>query len=59
LIGNTYLSGQLTQANAVVAEIKQFHPHLRSSHLRQAYRVRRAADMAVVEQIIAAIGLPE
>jgi TolB-like protein len=59
LTGGTYLSGQLTETDMAVAHIKQYHPHLRSSHLRQAYRVARPADMAVVEQVIAVRGLPE
>jgi TolB-like protein/class 3 adenylate cyclase/Tfp pilus assembly protein PilF len=59
LTGNTYFSGQLAEAEATVAQIKQYHPHFRSSHLRQAYRVRRPADMAAVERAIAFIGLPE
>ena len=59
LIGNTYLAGRLTEAEATVAQIKQFHPHLRSSHLRQTFRVRRPTDVEVVERTIAFIGLPE
>jgi adenylate cyclase len=59
LTGNMYFSGQLAEAEAAVTQIKQYHPHLRSSHLRQAYRTRRSTDMAAVERIIAFIGLPE
>jgi adenylate cyclase len=59
LTSNTYLSGQLPEAQAAVTLMKQYHPHLRSSHLRQAFRVRRPADMAVVERTIAFMGLPE
>ena len=59
LTGNTYFSGRLAEAEATVALIKLHHSHLRSSHLRLAYRVRRPADMEAVERIIAFISLPE
>jgi adenylate cyclase len=56
---NTYLSGQLAEAEAAAAKIKQYHPHLRSSHFRQLFPVRPPDDMAAVERAIAFIGLPE
>jgi adenylate cyclase len=59
LTSNTYLSGQLVEAKATVAQIRQNHPHLRSSHLRRTFPVRRPADIAAVERTIAFIGLPE
>jgi adenylate cyclase len=45
LTANTYFSGRLAEAQAVAALIKRHHAHLRSFHLRQAYRVRPPADM--------------
>ena len=59
LTGSAYLSGQLAEAEAAVGQIKKFHPHLKSSHLREAYRTRRAIDTAAVERVIQFIGLPE
>jgi TolB-like protein/class 3 adenylate cyclase len=59
LTSNTYLSGQITEAEATAAQIKQCHPHLRSSHLRQSFRVERATDMVAVERTIEFIGLPD
>jgi hypothetical protein len=56
---NTYLSGQLAEAEAAAAQIKQYHPHLRSSHFRQLFCVQPPDDMAAVERTIAFIGLPE
>jgi adenylate cyclase len=59
LISNTYLSGQLAEAEATVALIKQYHPHLRSSRLRQIFHFRRPEDMAAIERVIAFIGLSD
>jgi hypothetical protein len=59
LTSNTCFSGRLAEAEATVAQIKKYLPHLRSSHLRQSFRVLRPADMAAVERTIAFIGLPE
>jgi TolB-like protein/class 3 adenylate cyclase len=59
LTGSTSFAGKSAEANDAVARIKKFHPHMRASFMRRAYRVRQASDMAVVEQIVALIGLPE
>jgi len=59
LTANTHSSGRLAEAEAAVALIKQHHPHLRSSHLRQAYRVRRPADMEAVERVITFVDVPD
>ena len=59
LVGNTYLAGRLPEAKETVAQMKQYHPHLRSSHLRRLFVVRRPADIETVARIIAFIGLPE
>ena len=59
LTSNLYLAGRLAEAEATVALIKQYHPHLKSPHLRQSFRVRQPADMSIVERVLTFIGLPE
>ena len=59
LTSNLYLAGRLAEAEATVALIKQYHPHLKSPHLRQSFRVRQPADMSIVERVVTFIGLPE
>jgi adenylate cyclase len=59
LAGCLTLSGHSAEAADPIARIKQFYPQLRSTHLRETYRVNRPQDMAIAERIIAAIGLPE
>jgi len=59
LTGATYLAGHEADAIKVAAQIKQHYPNMRSSRLRQAYRVKRPQDMEVVEKTVAFIGLPE
>ena len=59
LIGNTFLGGQSEETENKIASFKQLFPHVRSSDLRQAYRVRKPEHMELVERTIARIGLPE
>jgi len=59
LLANDCLAGRLSEAEAMAAEIRRRFPHLRSSHLRQAYYVKPAANMARIERAIAFIGLPD
>ena len=59
LTGSALFGGKLAEAEETVARIKQLFPHLRSSQLRRAYRVRKPEHMAIVERMIARISLPE
>lgn len=59
LTGSASFSGKSAEANDAIARIKKIYPHMRSSHMRRAYRVRRPCDMAVVERVIALVGLPD
>jgi tetratricopeptide (TPR) repeat protein len=59
LIGNVFLDGQMEETESMIENFKHLFPHVRSSHLRQTYRVRKREYMAIVEHIIARIGLPE
>jgi len=59
LAGSAYFSGQLANAEAAAAQIKQCYPLLRSAQLRRVFWVKRPADMEVIERTIAFIGLPE
>jgi TolB-like protein/DNA-binding response OmpR family regulator len=59
LAGSAYFSGQLADAEAAAAQIKQCYPLLRAAQLRRVFWVKRPADMEVIEQTIAFIGLPE
>jgi adenylate cyclase len=59
LAANDCLGGRLEEAEATAAQIKQRFPNLRSSHLRRAYYVKPAADMAKVERAIAFVGLSD
>jgi adenylate cyclase len=59
LTGSALFGGKLAEAEETVARIKLLFPHLRSSQLRQVYRVRKPEQMAIVERTIAGIGLPE
>jgi adenylate cyclase len=59
LVANDCLAGRSSEAEVTAAQIRERFPHLRSSHLRQAYQVKPAANMAKIEQAIAFIGLPD
>ena len=59
LTGSASFSGKSAEANDAIARIKKFHPHMRSSFMRRAYRVRQPSDMAVVERVIGLVGLPD
>ena len=59
LTGSTSLAGKAAEANDAVVRFKKAFPHMRSSFMRRAYRVRRPSDMAVVERVIGLLGLPD
>lgn len=59
LVANECLAGRLGEAEIRAIQIKQRFPHLRSSHLRQAYNVKVPSDMAKIERAIAFIGLAD
>jgi len=59
LTANTYFAGLLVEAEATVAQVKRHYPHLLSSRLRQMFHTRRPEDMALMERVIAFIGLPD
>ena len=59
LIGNVFLDGEMEETERMIENLKHLFPHVRSSHLRQTYRVRKREHMAILERIIARIGLPE
>ena len=59
LIGNVFLDGEMEETESLIENFKHLFPHVRSSDLRQTYRVRKREHMATVERIIARIGLPE
>jgi len=59
LLGALIARGKEQEAEATIFKIKQEHPHLRASQLRQTYRLARPDAMALVERSIARMGLPE
>ena len=59
LISSTLEAGDIAEANRLITTFKQLFPHVRASHLRQAYRVRKPEHMAVVERSIARMGVLE
>jgi len=59
LIGNVFLDGDMEETGRLIDDFKRLFPHVRSSHLRQTYRVRNRDHMATLERVIARIGLPE
>jgi adenylate cyclase len=59
LIGNVFLDGEMEETESLIENFKHLFPHVRSSDLRQTYRVRKREHMATIERIIARIGLPE
>ena len=59
LIGNVFLDGEMEETERLIEDFKRLFPHVRSSDLRQTYRVRKREQMATIERIIARIGLPE
>ena len=59
LIGNLFLDGEMEETESLIENFKHLFPHVRSSDLRQTYRVRKREHMATIERIIARIGLPE
>ena len=59
LMASDCLAGRLSEAEATAAQIRERFPHLRCSHLRQAYYVKPAPNMAKIERAIAFIGLPD
>jgi len=59
LVANNCLGGRLSEAEAAAAQIRERFPHLRSSHLRQAYHVKPAPTMERLERAIAFIGLAD
>jgi TolB-like protein/class 3 adenylate cyclase len=59
LLGALIARGKEQEAEATILKIKQEHPHLRASQLRQTYRVARPDAMTLVERSIARLGLPE
>jgi tetratricopeptide (TPR) repeat protein len=59
LIGNVFLDGEMEETERLIENFKHLFPHVRSSQLRQTYRVRKREHMAILERIIARIGLPE
>lgn len=59
LVANDCHAAHLSEAEATAAQIRERFPHLRASHLRQAYFVKPASTMAKIEHAIAFIGLPD
>ena len=59
LIGNVFLGGDMEETGRLIDNFKRLFPHVRSSDLRQTYRVRKREHMAAIERVIARIGLPE
>jgi TolB-like protein/class 3 adenylate cyclase len=59
LIGNVFLDGDMEETESLIENFKRLFPHVRSSDLRQTYRTRKREHMAILERIIARIGLPE
>jgi TolB-like protein/class 3 adenylate cyclase/tetratricopeptide (TPR) repeat protein len=59
LVGSTSLAGKADDASDAIARFEKLFPYMRSSIMRRTYRVRRPSDMAVVERVIAALGLPD
>jgi adenylate cyclase len=59
LIGNMLEGGQIEEADGIIATFRHLFPHVRASHLRRSYGVRKPQHMAVVERIIARMGLSE
>jgi adenylate cyclase len=59
LIGNVFLDGEMEETESLIESFKRLFPHVRSSDLRQTYRVRKREHMETIERIIARIGLPE
>ncbi len=59
LIGNVFLDGEMEETESLIETFKHLFPHVRSSQLRQTYRVRKREHMAIIERIIARIGLSE
>jgi len=59
LIGNVFLDGDMEETGRLIDNFKRLFPHVRSSDLRQTYRVRKREHMAAIERVIARIGLPE
>ena len=49
----------MEETGRLIDNFKRLFPHVRSSDLRQTYRVRKREHMATIERVIARIGLPE
>jgi hypothetical protein len=59
LIGHVFLDGDIEETGRLIDNFKRLFPHVRSSDLRQTYRVRKREHMATIERVIARMGLPE